>query len=150
MTASRDERRGLTKLYDRYPRLAAYVRGLEGGEQVAVRTWHAFMLDGLRQFRQAYPTEGKLLGNDSKENAAGVTALLAFIKVLEQVDEVLADLRPADWCCPGGMMAHPEPCPQHARPPELGDVQWVDGKRLVWLVDGWHYLGRRAGGELNW
>lgn len=140
--AVRDRRSPKEKRFARYPRLHNFLAALAPEQLEAVRKWHAFMTDGLRGFTHKYPAQANLLGSTKSEKQAALDALNSFGRVLAQVGAITEDLRPADWCCPAGMLAYPDPCKKHSEP-EIGEVRWVGGKRRVWLVDGWHHWGAR-------
>ena len=100
------------KRFARYPSLAARIRSYTDDQRMAVRGFHHAMIDGLRSFLQAWPSEAKSLGLDV---TGGQSALGAWLRTQEDVAGVITDPREADWCCARGMAAWPEPCPQHVR-----------------------------------
>jgi hypothetical protein len=128
------------KRFEKFPKLAAVARDLNDSEREAVRCWHALMVDGLEQFKAAYPAAGG--GNTRAENYAAMVALAEFGRRVREIGEMLEDLRPADWCCAEGMLAYPVSCPQHH--PAPGEIRWVSGRRQIWTARGWHYLGPRV------
>lgn len=142
----RDKRTPEQKRYARYPNLHAFLKSLTGDQLQAIRKWHSFMRDGLRLYIVKYPQSLVLFGFTKSEKAAAVQALNDFGRTLADIGAVADDLRPSDWCCATGMMAYPEPCEVH-RQPYLGEVRWVDGRRRVFLEDGWHHWGARLPDE---
>lgn len=143
---------GNKKRYDRFPRLAEMVRRLSPEGRELIRMWHQATKEGFARFAEAAPREAGTAftrGRESRAAYAGAQiALRGWGKTMEDLAEVISDPREADWCCPLGMMAAPDPCPQHSAP-QHGDLRdSTDGPTQVWLratdvaPAGWYEIGR--------
>lgn len=101
-----------TKRYDHFPQLAEMVREMSPEGRTLLARWHAVMVTGLRGFTYGSRKEMRKVFSRSEVEAAQA-ALRSWLDVMNKVGEVLADPRPADWCCKQGMAAWPSACPQH-------------------------------------
>jgi hypothetical protein len=132
-----------TKRYDRFPAMAAMLRRMSPEGRQLIARWHIVIASGLRDFSVKYPREIKALGSSISDRRAAAAALGAWLDVMKLVSEVISDTRPADWCCPQGSHAWPEPCPQHgAAVPLAGDTRrGLRGGTEVYVAGVWHELG---------
>jgi hypothetical protein len=134
-----------TKRYAQYPGLAAMARGMSNEGVALVLAWHQVLRKGFDAYvRSAVP---ELTAGRGEVRMAVTEALRQWAVTMAEVQGVLTDRRPADWCCKQGMAAHPTPCPQHPAPVP-GAVRDVGAGAEVWLnatemtPAGWYVVGR--------
>lgn len=138
---------GDTKRYDQFPQLAAMAREMSHEGLALVTAWHRVLVAGLDAFITGFGKEARSSHWEAEEAAAAVEALMLWARVMRDVMGVLVDRRPADWCCKKGMMAAPDPCPQHDVPLR-GQVREGPAGAEVWLPGtemtpaGWYEVGR--------
>jgi hypothetical protein len=116
--------------------MARLVRVMSDAQRETVAHWHRTLTTGLegavpqlkRETAEALTGAG-LTGSEAAAAAGGAEGgLLAWLRTMRQVAELLADPSPGDWCCKPGMLADPRPCPQHGYLPgqdssyELGTI----------------------------
>lgn len=115
----------MTRRYDQYPQLAAQLREMSPWGRELVAQWHRVLTTAL----EGYIPAAKRECNESMGPAARLGAgwaLERWLIVMRDVAAVIVDPSEADWCCKPGMLASPNPCPQHgfdiSRDYELGTI----------------------------
>lgn len=108
--------------FDRYPKIVEMLARMTPEGRELVRVWHLMMVEAFERFAVHTRQEAKKPWGTSAENlAASAGAGLACTtwgNVLNQVSALFATPEHAEWCCAPGMMASPNPCPQHGWSPE--------------------------------
>jgi len=105
------------KRFDKYPQISRLVQAMtpEGRELVA--HWHRVLITALEGYapqakKEARESWGMLAGKGAE------MALSAWLRVMREVAGTIVDPKAADWCCAPGMLASPNPCPQHGFHPD--------------------------------
>lgn len=143
------------KRYDQFPQLAAMARDMSHEGLALVTAWHRVLTQGLAAFVQGFGKEARAQHWEPQEALAAVEALRLWLGVMQDVAGVLVDRRPADWCCKKGMMAAPDPCPQHGAP-VAGSVRHGPAGAEVWLhatdmtPAGWYAIGTLRETHSGW
>lgn len=106
----------MTRRYDQYPQLAAQLRkmSLEGRQFIAI--WHRILITALEGYIPQAKRELVDLAFEKLQPAVGQAteaALGGWLRVMLDVAAIIVDPSEADWCCKLGMLASPDPCPQH-------------------------------------
>lgn len=121
--------------YDQYPTIARSLRAMTPEGRQLVAHWHRILTTALEGAIPAMKTQalaGMLetaecsLSEAHAASGGAEGALTGWLRVMRDVAGIIVDPSEADWCCKPGMLAHPEPCPQHGFDPkqtyELGTV----------------------------
>lgn len=108
----------MTRRYDQYPQLAAQLRKMSPEGRELVARWHRILTTALEGYIPAAKREvsGALYADGMLQSAAGEgagMALTSWLRVMRDAAVIIDDPSEADWCCKPGMLAHPQPCPQH-------------------------------------
>lgn len=108
------------KRYEEYPQIARLVRTMTPEGREVVAHWHRVLTTALEGFipsAKKEVTEGLrgLVPVSERRAATGAagSALISWLRVMRNVAGIIADPVEGDWCCQRGMLASPEPCPQH-------------------------------------
>lgn len=149
--------------FDKYPQMSRLVRLMGVGQRDAVAHWHRVLTTALEGYLPHAKQEVKMAwGNRQFQRIAkeGATiALDSWLLTMREVSALIVDPGAADWCCAPGMMAAPDPCPQHGYDPsekyEIGTII----ERVAKAQDGFA-LGRERAvcvqafgsgeGEVEW
>lgn len=108
----------MTRRYDQYPQLAAKLREMSPWGRELVAQWHRILTTALEGYIPAAKREAAetLYANDMLRCAAQEGTefgLNNWLRVMRDVAAVIVEPSEADWCCKSGMLASPDPCPQH-------------------------------------
>lgn len=105
------------KRYTQYPNLAALVREMSPEGRELVAHWHRVLTTGLEGYRNHVPEEARQLAATPEERLIAVmaadAAVQGWLNTMRDVAGIIVDPAEGDWCCKRGMMASPDPCPQH-------------------------------------
>jgi hypothetical protein len=107
----------MTRRYAQYPQLAAKLREMSPWGRELVAQWHRILTTALEGYIPVAQREAKELCSfidqrGAAEYGAG-WALESWLRVMRDVAAIIVDPSEADWCCKPGMLASPDPCPQH-------------------------------------
>lgn len=111
----------MTRRYEEYPQLARLVRAMSDEGRELVAHWNLVLLRALEgyvpkareQAREALADQPDLDEATRAIAEHGVAIGLAgWATVMREVGALIVDPS-GDWCCKRGMLAHPDPCPQH-------------------------------------
>jgi hypothetical protein len=110
------------KRYGRYPQLERLVRAMSDEGRELVAHWNLVLLRALEgyvpkareQAREALADQPDLNAAAKASAVHGVgIGLAGWATIMREIGEIIVDPSEADWCCKRGMLAHPNPCPQH-------------------------------------
>lgn len=139
----------MTRRYDQYPLISAALRDMSDGQRQTVAYWHGMLITALEGYvprtvkEVKIPYDGKFQTGMMNAAAEGAEmALNGWLRTMRDVAGIVIDPSEADWCCKPGMLASPDPCPQHGFDPtgnyDLGTVierEYGDGKqRAVYVI----------------
>jgi hypothetical protein len=139
--------------YERYPRLATMLRGISPFSRELLRNWHAAQLLAFTNYADQAPQEAAAMyeggGSRGIAREAVTVVCTGWRRVMADVAELIEN--PGDgtgWCCPPGMMAHPDPCPQHglALPGLVRKAPGGPGWEVYTLAGTWATLAAEPGG----
>lgn len=104
------------KRFAKYPTLLKLAQEMSEDGRKLVRSWHTALTSGLEGYaghvRKEFAKEWS-----AEESRLAVFVVESWLKTMREVSGVLSDTRDADWCCQHGMLAYPQPCPQHGGAP---------------------------------
>lgn len=109
-----------SRKYGKYPHLERLLRAMSPEGRELVAHWHRVLTTALEGYlphamRGAKETYGgKDIGLCQPAAALGAqVGLQSWLNTMRDVAAIIVDPSAADWCCKPGMLASPEPCPQH-------------------------------------
>jgi hypothetical protein len=117
----------MTKRYDQYPQMSRLVRAMSDEGRELVAHWHRVLTTALEGYLPHAVREAQeRMSPGGKAGLGAEIAIQSWLNVMREVAAILVDPSEADWCCKPGMLASPDPCPQHGYDPargyELGTV----------------------------
>lgn len=119
-----------SRRYEEYPQLARLVRAMSDEGRELVAHWHRVLTTALEGYAA---TVGKVVAEayaDSRDKSiaqwGSEKSAREWLRVMRSVAELVDEGGAGDWCCKPGMLASPDPCPQHGfnrrRDYELGTI----------------------------
>jgi hypothetical protein len=137
--------------FDKYPQLSRLVQAMSPEGRELVAHWHRVLTTALEGYlphvsgeaADLYPTGLSIRAGELRRAASqgAVAAVQGWLRTMREVAGIISDPSSADWCCAPGMLADPEPCPQHGFHPdreyEPGTIierDYVDGKEKAVCV----------------